>query len=134
MLQTENYIRAMLSRSATIPANEVEVLVHARITRQDILNRSRRPIFTYYLHESVLKLPVGSSAVMSDQLHHLLRLSVRSGLELRVIPCEIGAHAGMAGSFTLMEFDDFDPIVYLESEAADSHPGDRAVRQRRGPE
>jgi hypothetical protein len=46
MLQTENYIRAMLSRSATIPANEVEVLVHARITRQDILNRSRRPIFT----------------------------------------------------------------------------------------
>jgi len=55
---------------------------------------------------------------MSDQLHHLLRMSVRSYVTLRVIPASLGAHAGLAGPFTLMEFADFRPVVYLDSETS----------------
>jgi Domain of unknown function (DUF5753) len=55
---------------------------------------------------------------MSDQLHHLLRMSVRSHLSLRVVPAVFGAHAATAGAFTLMEFAGFKPVVYVESETS----------------
>jgi len=38
----------------------------------------------------VLRLPVGDSMVMSEQLHHLLRMSVRPYLSLRVVPAADG--------------------------------------------
>ena len=53
---------------------------------------------------------------MSEQLHHLLRMSVRAYIKIRIIPAAVGAHAGLAGSCTLMEFADFDPVVYLDEE------------------
>jgi hypothetical protein len=55
---------------------------------------------------------------MSDQLHHLLRMSVRSYLTVRVVPAPLGAHAAMAGPFIFMEFAEFRSVVYLESETS----------------
>jgi hypothetical protein len=52
---------------------------------------------------------------MSDQLHHLLQMSMRSSVSLRVVPASLGAHAAMAGAFRLMEFAEFQPVAYLES-------------------
>jgi len=51
-------------------------------------------------------------------LHHLLRMSVRSYLTLRVVPASLGAHAAINGTFTLLEFAEFRPVVYLESETS----------------
>jgi hypothetical protein len=45
-------------------------------------------------------------------------MSVRPDVTLRVVPAAIGAHAATAGHFTLMEFVDFKPIVYLDSETS----------------
>ena len=55
---------------------------------------------------------------MSDQLHHLLRMSVRPYLTLRVVPAALGAHAGIAGHFKLMEFAEFKPVAYLDSQTS----------------
>ena len=66
----------------------------------------------------MLRLPIDGSAVMSDQLHHLLRMSVRSYVTLRVLPASLGAHASLSGPFTLMEFSDFRPVVFLDSETS----------------
>ena len=118
LLQTGDYARALLSRSGTVPADEVDARVAARLARQSLFSREHPPRFTFYLHEFVLRLPVGGAAVMSDQLHHLLRMSVRPYLTLRVVPAALGAHAGMAGSFRVMEFAEFKPVVYLESETS----------------
>ncbi len=115
LLQTGDYARALLSRSANVPAAEIDDRVAARLARQSLFSRERPARFTFYLHEFVLRLPVGGSTVMSDQLHHLLRMSVRPYLTLRVVPAALGAHAAMAGSFTFMEFAEFRPVVYLES-------------------
>jgi hypothetical protein len=92
--------------------------VAARLARQRLLSRDRPPRFTFFIQEVVLRLPVGGPAVMSDQLHHLLRMSVRPYLTLRVVPAALGAHAGIAGHFTLLEFADFKPVVYLESQTS----------------
>src|SRR5699024_11051501 len=48
----------------------------------------------------------------------LLRLSVRPYLSLRVVPASAGAHAGIAGAFEIMEFAQFRPIGYLDSQTA----------------
>jgi len=74
---------------------------------------------------------------MSDQLHHLLRMSVRPYLTLRVVPAALGAHAGIAGHFTLLEFAELKPVAYLDSQTSSlflgraggdlrlpAHPGD----------
>jgi transcriptional regulator with XRE-family HTH domain len=118
LLQTGNYARAVISSSANMPADEVDDRVAARLARQCLLSRERPPQFTFYLHEAVLRLPIGGPAVMSDQLHHLLRMSVRPYLTLRVVPTALGAHAGLSGHFTLMEFAEFRPVVYLDSETS----------------
>jgi Domain of unknown function (DUF5753) len=55
---------------------------------------------------------------MADQLHHLLRMSVRPSVALRVIPVSLGAHAATAGPFILIEFAEFRPVVYLDSATA----------------
>jgi hypothetical protein len=89
--------------------------VAARLARQCLFSRDSRARFTFYVHEFVLRTPVGGPAVMFDQLHHLLRMSMSSYVTLRVVPASLGVHAAMAGSFTFMEFAEFRPVTYLES-------------------
>jgi transcriptional regulator with XRE-family HTH domain len=115
LLQTVEYAHALISRSGNVPTEEVDDRVAARLARQSLFSRDRRARFTFYVHEFVLRTPVGGPAVMSDQLHHLLRMSVRPYVTLRVVSASLGAHAAMAGSFTFMEFAEFRPVTYLES-------------------
>lgn len=118
ILQIDEYARALFERSATVPASEIEDRVVARAGRQTIFSRSNRPDCTFLIHESVLRLPVGAPEVMSEQLHHMLRMSVRAHIAIRVVPTALGAHAGSAGSFTLLESSEYKPVVYLEGETS----------------
>ena len=118
LLQTGEYARAVISRGANMPPDEVDDRVAARLARQNLFSRDRPARFTFYLHESVLHTPVGGRAVMRDQLHHLLRMSTRSYLVIRVVPLALGAHAATAGPFIFLEFAEFKPVVYLESETS----------------
>lgn len=118
LLQTGEYARAVIRRIANVPPDEVDDRVAARLARQNLFSRDLPARFTFYLHESVLRTPVGGRAVMRDQLHHLLRMSTRSYLVIRVVPISLGAHAATAGSFRLMELAEFQPVAYLESETS----------------
>jgi transcriptional regulator with XRE-family HTH domain len=118
VLQTGEYARALLKEAGRIPAEEIDDRVAVRLARQALFSRSDLARFTFYLHEFVLRLPVGGPAVMADQLDQLHRMSMRPYLTLRVVPATLGAHAATAGSFTLMEFAEFKPVVYLESETS----------------
>lgn len=118
LLQTSDYARAVISRVVNVPEDEVDDRVASRLARQNLLSREDGARYTFFMHEFVLRLPVGGAVVMSDQLHHLLRMSVRPAISLRVVPTEFGAHAGVAGSFTFMEFSEINPVIYLESETS----------------
>jgi hypothetical protein len=118
LLQTGEYARAVISRIVNVPPDEVDDRVAARLARQSLFSRDRPARFTFYLHESVLRTPVGGPAVMAEQLRHLRRMSTRSYLTMRVVPVALGAHAAMAGVFKLMEFAEFKPVAYLESETS----------------
>lgn len=50
------------------------------------------------------------------QVHHMLQMSVRPYINLRIVPFSAGAHAGMADSFELMRFNRIEPVIFLEGE------------------
>jgi transcriptional regulator with XRE-family HTH domain len=112
LLHTEGYARALLSQG-TSASGAVEALVGARLGRQAVFTRSPPPRTVFFVHEPVLRAVIGGVDVMCDQVHHLLTMSIRRSLELRIVPSSAG-HAAQAGSFSLMESGEFDPVVYLE--------------------
>ncbi|WP_169735328.1 helix-turn-helix domain-containing protein [Actinokineospora inagensis] len=92
---------------------QVEELVELRMKRQVALDRLE---VTAVINEGVLHQQVGSPQVTAEQLGHLLGLADRGGVTIRVLPFASGAHAGMHGPFTRLEFPiPRDPgVVYLE--------------------
>lgn len=118
LLQTDEYARGLFMRSGTVPSNEIEGRVAARAGRRTLFSRVDPPKFTFLIHELVLRLPVGSREVMAEQLYQLIRMSVRPYMNIRVVPAKFGAHAGTAGSFSLMESREYRSVVYLEGETS----------------
>ncbi|HWC83047.1 MAG TPA: helix-turn-helix transcriptional regulator [Pseudonocardiaceae bacterium] len=118
LLQVADYARAVISKCVNVPADEVEDRVAARLARAEVLNRRNPASFEFFIHEWVLRSDVGSRAIMSEQMHHLLRLGVREHVSIGVIPAALGAYAGMSGPFMMLHFPRFRPIVYLESETS----------------
>lgn len=85
-----------------------------RVRLVDVSPRSPTGMWSVLLHEWALRTPVGGPAVMAEQVHHLLRLSVQPAVDLRVVPVGVGRHAGMAGGATLLEFAQLPALVYRE--------------------
>jgi hypothetical protein len=118
LLQTENYARAIVSRMVNAPTDGCEQFLAERLARQQLFGIAHPPQCRFYIHQLALHLPVGGPRVMAEQLHHLLRMSVRPYITIHLIPTAVGAHAALAGTCGLMEFPDIGPVAYLETEAA----------------
>jgi transcriptional regulator with XRE-family HTH domain len=116
LLQTGDYASALMRESGRIPEDEIADRVATRLARTSVF--SKEAGFNFFIHEFALRLPVGGPSVMSEQLHDLLRLATRPNVMIRVIPASIGGHAGTAGSFILLHFPDYRPVVYLDSETS----------------
>jgi hypothetical protein len=116
LLQLPDYMRAMCLASANFPKDSIEQAVAARITMQEVFKQ--RLACTFYVHEQVLLAPVGGVDAMCAQLHHMLQMSVRPYIDIRIVPISVGAHPGTAGTFELMRFDRIEPVVFLDTEKA----------------
>jgi hypothetical protein len=73
------------------------------------------------LDEAAIRRMVGGPEVMNGQLMRLLEEIKKKNVILQILPFEAGAHPGMAGAFTLLDFPNpADPeLVYVESIAGD---------------
>jgi transcriptional regulator with XRE-family HTH domain len=120
LLQTPDYARSLMVETGNATPQEIEHRISVRLARQALFGRDYPPPprFTFFIHEFALRLPVGGWRVMSGQLHHLLRMSVRNYIAVRVISASGGGHAAIAGQFKLMDFTEFKPVVYLDSETS----------------
>ncbi|GLY48003.1 transcriptional regulator [Lentzea sp. NBRC 102530] len=117
LLQIADYTRALYERS--VPGADpfdIEAEIKERLARQAIFHRSRE--FVFYIHENALRLPVGGQDVMKEQLLHILGMSVRPYVTVRVVPVEAGAHPGAAGSFTRLKYDKLKPVISAEASRA----------------
>ena len=95
--------------------------LEARLRRQQILDRPRAaPWLTAVITEASLAYRWGTPAERRDQLAHLIAVSRRPNVELRLLRFEDGPHPGMSSLINIFDFpDDQDPsIVYLEIDTA----------------
>jgi transcriptional regulator with XRE-family HTH domain len=108
LLQTRDYAMAVLRE---IRPKDTEEQI-ARMLDQD------PPLDLWLiLGEGAIRRNIGGTKVMRPQLEHLIRASRRPNVTLQILSFEAGAHAGMVGPFSILEFpepDDAD-VVYTDS-------------------
>lgn len=115
LLQVPSYVRAMRA-AYELAASELEIAkqVAFRLERQKRLE-AKPPLYRVVLNEAVVCRPIGD---MAKQLRHLVDMSQRDYLDLRVLPFDTGPHQGMTSSFNLITLPE-EPgpnFVYLEQE------------------
>jgi transcriptional regulator with XRE-family HTH domain len=119
LLQTPEYAGVLTENS--VDAVRVAPVVKFRLQRQEELARRSVPPREYFvIDEAAIRRHVGISkdpAIMPNQLRHVVdRLQREESLTVRVIPFTAGAHRGLSGPFTLLEFDGAMPdLLYLDA-------------------
>jgi transcriptional regulator with XRE-family HTH domain len=119
LLQTAEYAEA-LTTSAVDPI-QVGSVVNVRLQRQsELMRRSSPPRQYFVLDESVIRRHVGidrDPGIMPNQLRYIADAATgRKAVTIRVIPFNVGVHAGLSGPFTLLEFDGgVSDLLYLDT-------------------
>lgn len=117
LLQIEDYAAEIVRHSPYTPLpDEAARAAELRRARQVRLTGEDPVSLDVVINEGALRRVVGGSAVMGAQLRHLAESSKLPNVVVRVLTFEAGAHPGVDGSFTVLEFSDpGDPrIVYLD--------------------
>jgi transcriptional regulator with XRE-family HTH domain len=111
LLQTEEYARTTIRAGGVTDDDEVDRRVEVRMMRQHILARSDAPRLWAVIDETAFrKTP---RAVAAAQLRHLIDVQ-RPSLRMQVLPDAVGPHAGMDGSFVILDFPADPSAVYIE--------------------
>jgi transcriptional regulator with XRE-family HTH domain len=114
LLQTERYARAMLKSGQVYGDWDLEEMVTARLDRQTLLDGDDSPWTWVILDEAALYRTVGTSAVMAEQLEHLISSGQQDRLCVRVCPRNKVDPAAMSGAITILTMRDGSRMVYLE--------------------
>lgn len=118
LLQTEDYAAEIVRHSPYTPLpDEAARAAELRRARQVRLAGDDPVHLDAVINEGVLRRIVGGSEVMGAQLRRLAeKMTELPNVTLRVLPFATGAHPGVDGAFTVLEFSDpGDPrIVYLD--------------------
>jgi transcriptional regulator with XRE-family HTH domain len=109
LLQTREYAEVMTAVGPTVSREEINAVVELRMQCQtELRKRSAQPCQYFVIDEAVIRRHVGISkepAIMPNQLRSIADRAEKDELvKVRVIPFDAGAHAGLFGSFTLLEF------------------------------
>ncbi|MGV9731041.1 helix-turn-helix domain-containing protein [Streptomyces albogriseolus] len=115
LLQTEAYARAVFTmRRPLLDEETIEQRVTARLLRQEIFSRWPAPLMSFVIEEAVLRRPIGGAEVLRGQLEQILLIGQKRNVEIQVMPTLREDHAGLAGSFTLIETGSGQRITYAE--------------------
>ncbi|MEU1983471.1 helix-turn-helix transcriptional regulator [Nocardia sp. NPDC019395] len=122
LLQTREYRRALLwAEFPEMPSHQVESTLDVVARRQQLLNKADFH-FEGLIAESVLTTAIGGPAVLADQLSHLLEVSHRPNVTMRVVSRRANDQVGVVtGPFVLFDLPPMPtsrlrqaPVVYME--------------------
>jgi transcriptional regulator with XRE-family HTH domain len=120
LLQTEEYARELFRASRPNDDPEsIQRLVDLRMRRQQVLTRDEPFDLWVVLDEAVLHRAIGGRQVMYEQLGRLVDAAAAPHVTLQVLPFAKGSHAGMDGTFSLLEFPEQTEldVVFIECPA-----------------
>lgn len=110
LLQRPAYARAAITAGDRDSRLDVDRLVSERLTRQERLTAPDPPRVHIVLDEAVLYRPIGGIAALREQLAALL--DPPTCVEIQVLPYVSGAHGGIDGSISLLDFSDEPPALF----------------------
>lgn len=115
LLQTEAYAREIYLLTAG--EEGIERKVAARLHRQSVLHRESPVQMSVVLNEAVLRRPVGTAAVMADQLTHMSQVAQLPNVTIQVLPFAAGGHPAMTTPYVILNFADAADasVVYLDN-------------------
>lgn len=111
LVRTEAYARAYFA--VQIPEVDVDLEWRLLESRQRHRPGGHRRVLDVIVDENTLTAPLGSPEIVRGQLGRLLDLADDGRSTVRVIPIGVGAHAGLDGSFDVLEFPELDDHVSL---------------------
>ena len=116
LLQTDDYMRAVIHDTHLESSEELGRRVRLRMARQTLLTREHPPRLWAVVDEAALRRPVGGREVMRGQLERLLDATKLPNVTLQILPFAAGAHSAMVGAFSILRFADRElpDVVYLE--------------------
>ncbi|GAA2284415.1 helix-turn-helix transcriptional regulator [Actinomadura luteofluorescens] len=112
LFQTEDYARSVFR---DVDQTTAEDFICKRMERREILFKENAPRVWLTLDESVLHRVIGDREITREQFAYLLECSRRPNVFLNIVPWSAGYHAGLAGSFTILGFNDGTNVAYTES-------------------
>jgi transcriptional regulator with XRE-family HTH domain len=119
LLQTGDYARAVIRAGDTeLPEQDMDQLVRTRMGRQAVLSRFQGPTLSAIVDEMVLRRPIGGPGLMHGQLHHLVNMTRRPRIDLRVVPFAVGENPGLNGPFIMLELADQPTLVHIDCRGA----------------
>nr|WP_202528662.1 helix-turn-helix transcriptional regulator [Streptomyces sp. SID5770] len=123
LLQTHEYAEAVIAGALpeSTPA-DIEKRVQVRTRRQERIRDEERPLRLWaVIDEGALHRIVGSRRLMVQQLEHLLEQSQLPHVTVQVMPFDMGAHPGISGQYSILEFPDTSDssVVYIEGVTSD---------------
>ncbi|MEU2508804.1 helix-turn-helix transcriptional regulator [Streptomyces sp. NPDC007863] len=123
LLQTRAYATAVISGALpeSTPA-DIEKRATVRTRRQDRVRDEERPLRLWaVIDEAALRRVVGNRQVMAEQLEHLVEQSHLPHVTVQVLPFDTGAHPGISGQYSILEFPDASDssVVYIEGVTSD---------------
>lgn len=114
LLQTPEYARAiMCALSDSLPGEKIDRLAASRRIRQHILTR-QNPVELHAIVDECALERRFANADRNRQLRHLLDEGRKQNVTLQVLPRGGSLHAGLAGAFTILEYDGEPSLVGLE--------------------
>lgn len=114
LLQIPRYTAAILEAGGSLPREDIQPMVAARMERQKILDDPNRVEFDAYLHLGALQEPFGGVEAFADQLRHVLEMAERPNVTIRAVQGGVGWHPGFSGPFIVYDFADTPSIVSIE--------------------
>jgi transcriptional regulator with XRE-family HTH domain len=118
LLQTTDYAAAVLRELRPRDSGEqVARGVDLRMQRQRLLDSDPPLDLWLILDEGAIRRNIGGAKVMRPQLEHLIQASRWSNVTLQVLGFETGAHAGLVGPFSILQFPERgdSEVAYTES-------------------
>jgi transcriptional regulator with XRE-family HTH domain len=120
LLQTPAYVEALMRTGSRSPAWRQKAL-ETRLRRQEILNRTgpSAPRVVVVITEASLMYRWGTPADQYEQVTHLIEVSERPSVELRIQRFADGPYPGMHCMINIFGFPDEEPnLVFMETDYA----------------
>ncbi|BAL90600.1 putative DNA-binding protein [Actinoplanes missouriensis 431] len=119
LLQTAEFAGAILGWwDQSLSEEDRRIRYEHRLARRErVIDRDGAPRLQLVISESVLQHEVGGFEVTARQFEELVRVADRPGVQVRVLPFNVGAYTSSYGSFTIAQLDDADAedaVLYRE--------------------